>query len=609
MLKGELFTLSMFSLLGILVMVAANNFLVVYLGLELMSLSLYALVAMRRDDTGATEAAMKYFVLGALASGFLLYGLSMMYGATGSLEMNEVFKAIGTGRINRAVLVLGTVFVVAGLAFKLGAVPFHMWVPDVYQGAPTSMTLLVGGAPKLAAFAITIRLLVEGMIGVALDWQQMLVLLSLASMLLGNLAAIAQTQPQADARLLDDRPDRLHAARPVPGRRQRQHGLGRQRLQLGDVLRDHRRADDARHLRHDHAALARRPRGRADRRFPRPGAAQPVVRRRDGGVHVLARRHPADGRLLRQARGAAGAGLDQRAGLIWLAVAAVVLSLLGAYYYLRVVKVMYFDEPVDTHPIEGTRDVRILLSFNGAAVLLLGILPGGLMQLCAQAIVQMFADLRRAAAPARDALMASARLSTTTRRTCARRCIEARQVAWRGCLPRRPPRPRRLARRQRDAEREYIVHPGAVMVVAAARRRPRRRRAPVALSDGAGDARVSGRQARAGRAGARLRGARADRGNRLPRRRMGARRRPPQRDRLLQRRHRDLVRARPRRRRAQLDAGEFLDVFEASVDELETRARRGEITDAKTLIGLLWLRQLARRPVAACSGARAVAPS
>ncbi|MEO6362576.1 MAG: NADH-quinone oxidoreductase subunit N, partial [Caldimonas sp.] len=193
LLKGELFTLSLFSLLGILVMLSANNFLVVYLGLELMSLSLYALVAMRRDDTGATEAAMKYFVLGAMASGFLLYGLSMMYGATGSLEISEVFKAIGTGRINRAVLVLGTVFVVSGLAFKLGAVPFHMWVPDVYQGAPTAVTLFVGGAPKLAAFAITIRLLVEGMIGLAVDWQQMLVLISVASMLVGNLAAIAQT--------------------------------------------------------------------------------------------------------------------------------------------------------------------------------------------------------------------------------------------------------------------------------------------------------------------------------------------------------------------------------------------------------------------------------
>jgi NADH:ubiquinone oxidoreductase subunit 2 (subunit N) len=216
LLKGELFTLSMFSLLGILVMLAANNFLVVYLGLELMSLSLYALVAMRRDDTGATEAAMKYFVLGALASGFLLYGLSMMYGATGSLEISEVFRAIGTGRINRAVLVLGTVFVVAGLAFKLGAVPFHMWVPDVYQGAPTSMTLLVGGAPKLAAFAISIRLLVEG------HDRRRPRLAADAGAALARVDATRQPggdrpeQPEADARVFDDRPDRLHAARPVP---------------------------------------------------------------------------------------------------------------------------------------------------------------------------------------------------------------------------------------------------------------------------------------------------------------------------------------------------------------------------------------------------------
>ena len=161
LLRGELFTLSMFSLLGINVMISANNFLVLYLGLELMSLSLYALTALRRDHPPATEAAMKYFVLGALASGFLLYGMSMMYGATGSLEIGEVFKAIGTGQINKAVLVFGVVFVVSGLAFKLGAVPFHMWVPDVYQGAPTAITLAIGAAPKLAAFAITIRLLVE----------------------------------------------------------------------------------------------------------------------------------------------------------------------------------------------------------------------------------------------------------------------------------------------------------------------------------------------------------------------------------------------------------------------------------------------------------------
>ncbi|MBC7940758.1 MAG: NADH-quinone oxidoreductase subunit N, partial [Chitinophagaceae bacterium] len=177
MLKGEFFMLALFVLLGISVMCSANQFLVVYLGLELMSLSLYALVALRRDHAISTEAAMKYFVLGALASGFLLYGLSMMYGATGSLEIPKVFEAIATGRINKEVLVFGVVFVVAGLGFKLGAAPFHMWVPDVYQGAPTAVTLLIGAAPELAAFAIAIRLLVEGLLPLALDWQQMLALL------------------------------------------------------------------------------------------------------------------------------------------------------------------------------------------------------------------------------------------------------------------------------------------------------------------------------------------------------------------------------------------------------------------------------------------------
>jgi len=193
MLKGEFFSLTLFSLLGISVMISANNFLVVYLGLELMSLSTYALVAMRRDHAVSTEAAMKYFVLGALASGFLLYGLSMMYGATGSLEIPKVFDAIGTGAPNHLVLVFGVVFIVAGLAFKLGAAPFHMWIPDVYTGAPTAVTLLIAGAPKIAAFAITVRLLVEGMIGLGPEWQQMLIVLSVASLVIGNLAAIAQS--------------------------------------------------------------------------------------------------------------------------------------------------------------------------------------------------------------------------------------------------------------------------------------------------------------------------------------------------------------------------------------------------------------------------------
>lgn len=194
---GELFSLSLFAVIGMFVMMSGHNFLVIYLGLEMLTLSSYALVALRRDDLQATEAAMKYFVLGALASGFLLYGLSLVYGATGSLDLTGVMQAIAGGEAtlkgSKQVLVLGLVFVVAGLAFKLGAVPFHMWVPDVYQGAPTVVTLIIGGAPKLAAFVIVIRLLVEGMQPMAVDWQQMLAVLAVGSLLVGNLAAIAQT--------------------------------------------------------------------------------------------------------------------------------------------------------------------------------------------------------------------------------------------------------------------------------------------------------------------------------------------------------------------------------------------------------------------------------
>ncbi|MDO9290318.1 MAG: NADH-quinone oxidoreductase subunit N, partial [Hydrogenophaga sp.] len=189
---GEMFSLALYALLGMFVMISGHNFLVIYLGLELLTLSSYALVALRRDDPQAIEAAMKYFVLGALASGFLLYGMSMVYGATGSLDLAEVLKAIAGGEAtlkgSAQVLVLGLVFVVAGLAFKLGVVPFHMWVPDVYHGAPTAITLMIGGAPKLAAFAIVIRLLVEGLLPLAVDWQQMLAVLSVVSLLVGNLA-------------------------------------------------------------------------------------------------------------------------------------------------------------------------------------------------------------------------------------------------------------------------------------------------------------------------------------------------------------------------------------------------------------------------------------
>ncbi len=388
MLKGELITLSMFSLLGICVMLSANNFLVVYLGLELMSLSLYALVALRRDHAQSTEAAMKYFVLGALASGFLLYGLSMMYGATGSLDIGEVFKAIATGQINQAVLVLGIVFVVSGLAFKLGAVPFHMWIPDVYQGAPTAVTLMIAGAPKLAAFAITIRLLVEGMSGIAQDWQQMLILLSVASMALGNVAAIAQsnlkrmlaysTIGQIGFMLLGLTPtvvslNTLSAA----------NGYSSSMFYVltyvfttlgtfGIVMLLSRAGHEAEQV-DDLKGLARR--------SPWYAAVMAIF------MFSLAGIPPTVGFYAKLA--VLQAIVSTNVALyIWLAVIAVLLSLVAAFYYLRIVKVMYFDEPADTHPIVSTGEVRTILSLNGAAVLVFGILPGGLMALCAQAIVK-----------------------------------------------------------------------------------------------------------------------------------------------------------------------------------------------------------------------------
>jgi NADH-quinone oxidoreductase subunit N len=388
MLKGELITLAMFSLLGIFVMLSANNFLVVYLGLELMSLSLYALVALRRDHAPATEAAMKYFVLGALASGFLLYGLSMMYGATGSLDIGEVFKAIGTGQINKAVLVLGIVFVVSGLAFKLGAVPFHMWIPDVYQGAPTAVTVLVAGAPKLAAFAITIRLLVEGMSGIAGDWQQMLILLSVASMALGNVAAIAQsnlkrmlaysTIGQMGFMLLGLTPtvvsvNTLSAANGYSS--SMFYVLAYVFTTLGTfgiVMLLSRHGHEAEEI-DDLKGLARR--------SPWYAAVMAIF------MFSLAGIPPTVGFYAKLA--VLQAIVSTNVALyIWLAVIAVMLSLVAAFYYLRLVKVMYFEEPVDTRPIVSTGEVRTILSLNGAAVLVFGILPGGLMALCAQAIVK-----------------------------------------------------------------------------------------------------------------------------------------------------------------------------------------------------------------------------
>ena len=391
MLKGEFFTLSMFVLLGICVMCSANNFLVVYLGLELMSLSLYALVALRRDHGVSTEAAMKYFVLGALASGFLLYGLSMMYGATRSLEINEVFNAISTGRINGTVLTFGVVFVVAGLAFKLGVVPFHMWVPDVYQGAPTAVTLLIGGAPKLAAFAITIRLLVEGMLGLAVHWQQMLIVLAVASLVIGNLAAIAQsnlkrmlaysTISQMGFMLL------AMTAGVVSGNTLSAGNAYSSAMfyvvsyvlttlgTFGLILFLARSGFESEEIT-DLAGLGKR--------APWLAGIMTLFMFSLAGVPPLVGFYA----KLAILQALITTNLP---GYIVLAVVAVMLSLVGAFYYLRVVKVMYFDEPTDvSRPVQGL-GVSALLAVNGAAVLGFGLLPGGLMAICRDAILRALA--------------------------------------------------------------------------------------------------------------------------------------------------------------------------------------------------------------------------
>mgnify|MGYP000992433096 CR=1 FL=1 len=369
MAKGEFYLLAMFVLLGISVMCSANNFLVVYLGLELMSLSLYALTALRRDHAVATEAAMKYFVLGALASGFLLYGLSMMYGATGTLEIPKTFELIATGRINREVLVFGVVFVVAGLGFKLGAVPFHMWVPDVYQGAPTAVTLLIGSAPKFAAFAITIRLLVEGMLGLAIDWQQMFIVMSVGSLVIGNIAAIAQsnlkrmlaysTIAQMGFVVLG-----LSAGVVSGNTLSAANAYSSSMFYLvayvlttlgtfGLVMFLSRQGFESEEI-NDLAGLSRR--------APWVAGVMTVF------MFSLAGVPPMIGFFAKLSIIQALVTTNQ-ALYIWLAVIAVLFSLVGAFYYLRIVKVMYFDEPLDTTPLGGSGIVKAVLSANALAVL------------------------------------------------------------------------------------------------------------------------------------------------------------------------------------------------------------------------------------------------
>ena len=387
---GELFSLSLFALLGMYIMISGNNFLLIYLGLELLTLSSYALVALRRDHATATEAAMKYFVLGALASGFLLYGMSMMYGATGSLEVGEVFRAINSGVINHQVLVFGLVFIVAGLAFKLGVVPFHMWIPDVYQGAPTAVTLMIGGAPKLAAFAIVLRLLVEGMLPLAIDWQQMLLLLAVGSLAVGNFAAIMQTNikrmlafstiSQMGFVLLGlvsgvVNGSVLSAANAYSSSMFYVITYVLTTLAtFGVIMLLAREGFESEEI-SDFAGL--------NQRSPLYAGVMAVCLFSLAGIPPLVGFYAKLSVL--QALVTTGQTL-----YIGLAIFAVLMSLVGAFYYLRVVKVMYFDEPITATTVTAPLDVRVVLSINGALVLLLGLMPGGLMALCARSIVLMF---------------------------------------------------------------------------------------------------------------------------------------------------------------------------------------------------------------------------
>ncbi|SER59836.1 NADH-quinone oxidoreductase subunit N [Nitrosomonas sp. Nm51] len=374
-LTGEFFSLILFATLGMMVMISASHFLSLYIGLELLSLSLYALVALRRDSFAATEAAMKFFVLGALASGFLLYGMSMVYGATGSLHILNVSEAIQDGVGNHEVLVVGLVFIVAGISFKLSAAPFHMWAPDVYEGAPTAITLFIGSAPKFAAFAFVMRLLVEGMGEMAADWQGMLIILAVLSMAIGNIAAIAQNNIK-----------RMLAYSTIS-----HMGF----LILGFISADwngyssslfyvityvlmtlgifamimilSRSGFEAENI-SDFKGLNKRNAWYALMTlllmFSLTGIP-PMV----GFYAKLA--------VLQAV---------VNAGFVWLAVAAVIFSLIGAFYYLRIVKFMYFDAPETDEPLTVKSDVKVLISANCLAVLALGIFPQSLMGLSLYAI-------------------------------------------------------------------------------------------------------------------------------------------------------------------------------------------------------------------------------
>lgn len=386
--SGEFYLLILYATLGMMVMISASHFVTLYVGLELMSLSLYGLVAIDRDNARATEAAMKYFVLGALASGLLLYGMSMLYGATGTLHIGGVAQALFEGQVPRTIAVFGLVFTVAGLSFKLGVVPFHMWIPDVYHGAPTPVTLFIGSAPKLAAFGMAMRLLVFGLLGLVAEWQQMLLVMAVLSMALGNLAAIAQTNIK---RMLAYSAI-SHMGFMLLGLTTGSVGGQIDPLALINSYSSAMYYTVAYVLMSAGAfavvLLLSRPGHEAEalddfkglnRRSPWAAAIMAILMFSMAGIPFFVGFFAKFAVLV----------ATVKAGYTVVAVIAVMMSLIGAYYYLRVVKLMYFDAPAESAPpVGGSLDLRVLLTLNGAAVALLGIFPESLMSLCTTAVLR-----------------------------------------------------------------------------------------------------------------------------------------------------------------------------------------------------------------------------
>lgn len=375
LIKGEYFVLGLFAVLGMMIMISANSLLTVYLGLELLSLSLYSMVAMHRDFQTASEAAMKYFVLGALASGMLLYGISILYGISGTLELPELAAFISAQSDANLFFLFGLVFVIVGIAFKLSAVPFHMWVPDVYEGSPTSVTLFISTAPKIAAFAMAVRLLVDGMAPLVGDWQEMLIILSVLSMAAGNIIAISQGNIK-----------RMLAYSTI--------------AHMGFLLL---------------GLISGTQSGYAGSMFY--VIIYAIMSMGAFGMVILLGRNGYEADNLDDFKGLSErspwfafimlilmfsmAGIPPFAGFwakwfvfkeviangyVWLAVLAFMLSVIGAYYYLRIVKLMYFDKPEQMTALKASPEMRMILSLNGISLLLLGFVPGMLMALCIRAI-------------------------------------------------------------------------------------------------------------------------------------------------------------------------------------------------------------------------------